>query len=287
VAVALQNAIPTLKEEADLVTDQPEGSGVESLIEQILASDLADVPDRRSFASISLGTNGAGRELSVNSFTSSLLIAGPSASGKSTLVHSLLETMLERGYQVCLVDPEGDYEQAEGILSLGAPGRPPDLPEIFQALESPSTSIAVNLLGLSIDERPPFFSALVTRLQEIRAKFGRPHWIIFDEAHRLMPSSWQPNPNSPALLDGVVLVTVHPEAISSMALKSINGVLAFGDAPEKTLEKFRVAAGLPAPGSLHAKGPQKETGNVAAWFPYERDRDRQGPITLQVRPPES
>jgi hydroxymethylpyrimidine pyrophosphatase-like HAD family hydrolase len=285
VAVALQNAIPTLKAEADLVTDQPEGAGVESLIEQILTSDLAELPDRRSFSSISLGTTAAGRELSVNSFTSSLLIAGPSASGKSTLVHSLLETMLERGFQVCLVDPEGDHEQAEGILSLGAPGRPPDLPEISKALESPTTSIAVNLLGLSIDERPPFFSALLTLLQEIRAKFGRPHWIIFDEAHHLMPSTRQPNPNYSALLNGIVLVTVHPEAISSMALKSINGVLAVGDAPENTLEKFRAAAGIAPAGPLHAKEPQKETGNVVAWFPYERDRDRQGPIALQVTPP--
>ena len=283
VAVALQNAIPTLKEEADLVTDQPEGSGVESLIEQILSSDLAEVPGRRSFSSIPLWTTAAGRELSVDSFTSSFLIAGPSASGRSTLVHSLLETMLKRGFQVCLVDPEGDYEQAEGILSLGAPGRPPDLPEISKALESPSTSIAINLLGLSIDERPPFFSALLTRLQEIRAKFGRPHWIIFDEAHHLMPSSWQPN--YPALLDGIVLVTVHPEAISLMALKSIKGALAVGDAPESTLEKFRAAAGLPAAGPLWPTEPRKDTGNVVAWFPYERDLDRQGPTALQVRHP--
>jgi GTPase SAR1 family protein len=283
VAVALQNAIPTLKEEADIVTDQPDGLGVESLIEQILASDLAEIPDRRSFSSLPLGTTAAGGELSVNSFTSSFLIAGPSASGKSTLVHSLLETMLGRGYQVCLVDPEGDYEQAEGILSLGAPGRPPDLSEISKALDSSSTSIAVNLLGLSIDERPPFFSALLTRLQEIRAKFGRPHWIIFDEAHHLMPSSWQPNPSYPALLDGVVLVTVHPEAISPLALKSIKGALAVGDAPENTLEKFRAAAGLKVP--VSAKESAKESGNVVAWFPYERDPNRRGPFALQVTPP--
>src|SRR5262249_54001609 len=80
VAVALQNAIPPLKEEADLTTDEANGRGVESLIAQMLSNDLSQVPDRRNFSSISLGTTSDDSEVTVNPFTSSLLIAGPSAS---------------------------------------------------------------------------------------------------------------------------------------------------------------------------------------------------------------
>ena len=276
VGVAVQNAIATLKEEADLTTTQGNGRGVESLIAQMLANDLADVPDRRGFSSISLGTTSEGREVTVNSFSSTLLIAGPSASGKSTIIHSLIENVLERGYQVCLVDPEGDYEQAHDILTLGTSARAPELGEISKALESPATSVAVNLLGLALDERPRFFNALLARLQEIRSKFGRPHWIIFDEAHHLMPSSWEPSAQFSSM-QGVVMVTVHPEALAASAVQSVKAVIAVGDSPEKILEEFRIRAGLATVGPV----PPKQPGNVIAWFAYEPD----GPMELRVPSP--
>jgi hypothetical protein len=36
------------------------------------------------------------------------LIAGPSASGKSTTVAGILEQSVQHRYQFCLIDPEGD-----------------------------------------------------------------------------------------------------------------------------------------------------------------------------------
>jgi adenylylsulfate kinase-like enzyme len=38
-----------------------------------------------------------------------ILIAGPSASGKSTLALGITERLISAAYQVCIVDPEGDY----------------------------------------------------------------------------------------------------------------------------------------------------------------------------------
>lgn len=46
-AVAVANALPALKEKADLVTAGSSGEGVTELIEQILKNDLANVPARR------------------------------------------------------------------------------------------------------------------------------------------------------------------------------------------------------------------------------------------------
>lgn len=43
--VAVANALPALKERADLVMHSPYGAGVTELIERLLATDLADVPN--------------------------------------------------------------------------------------------------------------------------------------------------------------------------------------------------------------------------------------------------
>ena len=48
-----------------------------------------------------------------------LLLAGTSGSGKSTLATGLLERLGERGYQLCVIDPEGDYESFPQAIVLG------------------------------------------------------------------------------------------------------------------------------------------------------------------------
>jgi hypothetical protein len=45
--VAVANAVPQLKEVADVTTEAPAGKGVEELIEHLLRNDLQDVPVRR------------------------------------------------------------------------------------------------------------------------------------------------------------------------------------------------------------------------------------------------
>jgi len=49
--VAVGNALPMLKERADLVVDGKRGSGVAELIDRILATDLAEIPARSSSSS--------------------------------------------------------------------------------------------------------------------------------------------------------------------------------------------------------------------------------------------
>jgi hydroxymethylpyrimidine pyrophosphatase-like HAD family hydrolase len=48
IGVAVSNAVPMLKEHADLVTSGPRGDGVSELIDRILGTDLADVPGRKA-----------------------------------------------------------------------------------------------------------------------------------------------------------------------------------------------------------------------------------------------
>jgi HAD superfamily hydrolase (TIGR01484 family) len=48
-AVAVENALPSLKEKADWVTSSPEGDGVVELVRRLLADDLRDLKPRRLF----------------------------------------------------------------------------------------------------------------------------------------------------------------------------------------------------------------------------------------------
>lgn len=51
--VAVANALPMLKEHADIVTEGARGAGVTELIDRILATDLAEIPIRRDVAAAS------------------------------------------------------------------------------------------------------------------------------------------------------------------------------------------------------------------------------------------
>src|ERR1700730_4654877 len=109
--VAVANALPALKERADHVTSKDHGQGVEELIEQILTDDLASFAPKLARHRILLGHNDSGEEFRVESYGSRLVVAGPSGGGKSTTVSALLERLIQRPYQVCLIDPEGDYDE--------------------------------------------------------------------------------------------------------------------------------------------------------------------------------
>src|SRR5262249_33127649 len=152
-----------------------------------------------------------------------VLIAGPSGSGKSTIATGVLERLAERRYQFCIIDPEGDYEGLEGTVALGSSQRGPTVDEALQLLTTSAENAVVNLVGLPLADRPPFFLSLLPRLQEMRARTGRPHWLVVDEAHHLLPASWEPGPEVfPRDLKRTLFITVHPDQIAP-------GVLAWVD----------------------------------------------------------
>jgi hypothetical protein len=86
-----------------------------------------------------------------------------------------------------LFDPEGDYQGFDGPTELGGVGRAPDPDEIVKALEQPERSVSVNLLAVWLEERALFLARMLPRLQDLRERYGRPHQLIIDEAHHLLP----------------------------------------------------------------------------------------------------
>ncbi|HMR67539.1 MAG TPA: HAD family hydrolase, partial [Anaerolineae bacterium] len=280
-AVAVGNAVPKLKEIADWVTPGEYGTGVVELIERLLASDLRDLESRLTRHEILLGVRPDDQEVRLNPYGPNLLIAGVSGGGKTTLAAAFVERLVEQGYQLCLIDPEGDYQEVTGAVVLGSSKRAPSVNEVIQLLERPDQNTVVNLLGISLADRPLFFNKLFPALLKLRTQVGRPHWLIIDEAHHLLPAAWGTIPLTlPPTLHGLGLVTVQPERVAPAMLDLIDLVLAIGPTSEQTLSAFGHAIGETVPATPQVSLQQSE---VLAW----PRRPANEPFWFRAHPPQT
>ncbi len=280
-SAAVANALPMLKERADFVTEQSRGRGVVELIDHILADDGKALSRCMTRHAIPLGTRDDETEVCIDCYGLNVLVAGTSGSGKSTLTTGLLERLAEAGYQFAVVDPEGDYSTLEGAVVLGEPQQAPTVEGALDLLAGPRQSAVINLVGIPIEHRPAFFDGLLPRLQELRTRTGRPHWIVVDETHHLMPTTWHPTPLTlPQRLEGMLLITVHPESIAEAMLNAVDLVLAVGESPEQTIRAFCKAVGESPP----AVAPTRlEPREILAWW----RRSNESPLRVRGISPRS
>ncbi|MBL8795769.1 MAG: HAD-IIB family hydrolase [Planctomycetia bacterium] len=277
-SVAVANALPALKERADVVTVGDHGDGVIELIEQLIDNDLTAWEPQLTRHHLLFGHARDGSEVRLPPAGISLMIAGPSGSGKSTAATSFIERLAEQRYQYCIIDPEGDYDNLAGAVTVGGPQRSPDADEVMQLLAKAEQHVVVNLVGMAIADRPPFFLSLLPRLQEMRAQTGRPHWLIVDEAHHLLPASWEPGPLvMPGELKCVLYITVHPNQVAPAVLAGVDAVLAVGAEPQETVQQFLKAQDQARPG-LPAE--ELQAGEVFLWW---RAQER-GPVVVRPLP---
>jgi hypothetical protein len=110
----------------------------------------------------------------------------------------------------------------------------------------------------------------------MRVRTGRPHWLVLDEAHHMLPDTWGHIAAAlPQKLRETILVTVHPEHVASAILSPMDIVIAVGRSPESTLRKFAEATeqSLTWPDRL-----SYQPGQAIAWFV------RQGQLPFAMRP---
>jgi HAD superfamily hydrolase (TIGR01484 family) len=239
-AVAVANALPALKEKADIVTFADHGTGVAELIDEMLADDLAS-RDSGTLArhDILLGKNAEGKRIGLSPFRVSSLVVGSSGGGKSTVVAGLVERLRAANYNFCIIDPEGDYDSVESAVVLGNPEHAPTIDECLQLLNKPDQNAVINLLGVKLEDRPLLFLSLFSRIRELRARTGRPHWLIVDEAHHALPASWRStDQHLPERLEGVVMVSVTPKLLATSVLRALDTLIVLGDRPREMLREF-------------------------------------------------
>ena len=258
-SAAVANALPAVKETADVVLSGDHGTGVAQLIHAIVDDDWKQwhIEERR----ILLGHAGE-RDVTIDAyFRGTLLIAGPSGAGKSTVAAGLLERIIAEGYQVCIVDPEGDYEGAMDAVRLGDPDRVPAYDEVDSVLCAPERSVIISLTGVPVDSRAEFFAGLLPRLLALRNSTGRPHWIALDEAHHLLRSERDAGETLSAQVFGILAMTMQPRLLAAQLLRTVTGAIVVGSAAEETLRE--------AVPEVSAAVKPLDRGQAALWL---RDR---------------
>lgn len=275
-SIAVSNAVDALQKQADLVTSGRNGAGVIELADALVTTDLDEVDQGLRRRYISVGTRDDGTDALMAPTRVNLLVAGSSGAGKSTFATAVLERLSEQGYQICIIDPEGDYENLAVAVTLGDRHHKPVIDEVFQLLEDPTQSVVVNLLGLPLQERPGFLASFLPRLQEMRSSTGRPHWLLIDEAHHLLPPSWDAAPLiMPLRLRGVTFITLDPKQLASAALSITDGIVCLGESPQATISNYWEERGLLPPTIPTAN---LQSGEALVWL----HRDGTAPFRISM-----
>jgi HAD superfamily hydrolase (TIGR01484 family) len=272
------NAVPSIRKLAALTTQAENGAGLAELIGELIASDLSNLQGRLAKNVVAIGRASDGTPVTIAPYGSNILIAGPSGSGKSTVTAGIVERLFQQKYQLCIVDPEGDYGTLPDIITLGNQKHAVTVNEVLAILEDPTRSLNVNLLGIPLSDRPEFFGQLFPSLQSMRMRTGRPHWIVLDEAHHMLPAEWSHVDQAiPQNVGETVLVTVHADHLPPPVLSHVDVVIAVGPSPQATIKSFADITGHPL---VWSEGLTDQRGNAVVWFPGKG----QPPFSIQIIP---
>ncbi len=224
--VAVANAIPSLRESAHRVTRGEAGEGVLEIVTDLIEADLA-APVRRPGRALLLGHAQDGRDVCVPGFGASVLIAGSSAASGVQFAHHLLERIRGHGYQYCVLDTTGAHRGLVDAMVLGDAQRAPEPMALVEALESPEVAVVADLRALAAESRGAFLARFADRIALLRASNCRPHWLVLDDAHELVPSG---EAVPPALLGiDAMYVTTEPASLAVEALEAVNAVVEIGE----------------------------------------------------------
>jgi hydroxymethylpyrimidine pyrophosphatase-like HAD family hydrolase len=279
-AVAVENALPSVKEKADIVVAD-HGVGVIELARLLAETDLRIPEVRVPRVQPVLGVKADNSPVCLSPFETTL-ITGSSGAGKSTVVTALLEQIRDLAFQFCVVDPEGDYSEFPDAVVVGDAKQEPRVTEVMGLLAKPDVSVVINLLAVDPAERPRFMGKFLPEIAKLRTGTGRPHWIVLDEAHHCLPAKWDPAPIMlPKELPAAIAVTVHPDEISRDFLELVSTVIGVGDGSLAAIDKFCKATGriLPrdpavdlGPGQVHILLPGDGLDVITVMKPKERQK---------------
>src|SRR5262249_15931570 len=110
--------------------------------------------------------------------TALVMAASPAQIAK--ILAPLREELTSKKYQFCLIASDADYTDAAGIAAIGSNEQVPEIEALITLLEKPGVNVAANLRPLARDKRPHYLRTLVKELARMRARCGRPHWLVVD-----------------------------------------------------------------------------------------------------------
>jgi hydroxymethylpyrimidine pyrophosphatase-like HAD family hydrolase len=232
--VAVADAVPSLKEVADLVTARPGPDGVLEALQAYWLSENRDcmLPISQHERSIPLGQDEAGIAVSIPAAAmanGNLGIFGDSGSGKSWAAGLLAEGMHQAGYQILVLDPEGDFRGMRALprfvaLEVNANAIPPPA-MVVTLLEAVTVSVVLDLSSFSVSCRDDYVAEVLRALHPLKQRKFRPHWIVLEEAQQFLPPGG--NAVSTALLPmlaagGWAFVSYRPDRLAGEVLATLD-----------------------------------------------------------------
>ncbi len=235
VGVAVADAVPAVRDVADVVAGEPGPAGVLEVLRQYpLANQYYDLPLRRE-RPILLGQDEAGREVTLPASRlagRNLGVFGDSGTGKSWMVGLLAEGLHHEDYQVLLIDPEGDFRGMRVLPRFVAlEGDQTSLPApsaVVSLLEAAGVSLVVDLSRYPVALRNGYVAKLIRALRPLRERKYRPHWIMLDEAQQfLSPGGSEVTALVVPLLEagGWALVSYRPDRLDRGVLHALHHFL--------------------------------------------------------------
>jgi hydroxymethylpyrimidine pyrophosphatase-like HAD family hydrolase len=184
IGAAVADAVPSVRRLADVVLDEPDGSGVAALLAgPYLSGAQRWCPPRRW---VEIGAFDDGTPTRLPGSQGRILVTGPAASGKSYLIGLMAERWILAGYCVLVIDPEGDHLQLQQLNQVHVVdgNHLPEPAELVNALR-PHSGMVVDLSGLAEPSKSGYVHRLRSTAEAHREQHGFPHWVIYDEAHLL------------------------------------------------------------------------------------------------------
>lgn len=270
--VAVGNALPALKVEADRVSTCENGEAVRELAEDLLRDDLQATPPRRR--EIMLGRRFDGNELRIPA-SCNVLIAGREQPG-TPLATGLLKRVQESGYQFCTIGTADEYATALPEATVIGTGGRPAIADTISALQKPDASVIVDIGGVQGESRPAMVKDLHHALKRMRSSTGRPHWILMEGVERMLETESFPETIADEY-GGMIYLATDVEWIESHVMESVDVAVALDASTHRALTNV---AGMRDSELPDDRGAAVNAGDAVVW---RRDDPRQS-IWMHILP---
>lgn len=228
-SVAVNNGLPQVRAITDWTTSAPAGNGVIELSTELITTDLQSRDQRLTRHYLELGREADDTSFYISPYGSRILVAGTSSCGKTTFSAAFLEKLHAKHYQYCLIDPEGDYLDICGAVIVGDSSQGPPIDQVMQLLSQVTENVVVCMLAIPYADRPGYCSHLLREINALREATGRPHFVVMDEAHHLLPADYTAEfYHLPEDFNNFMVITTQPGLLSGDLLKKVNIAMTMG-----------------------------------------------------------
>lgn len=226
VGIAARGAVAAVAAAADDRLCQPGAAGVADWVRCLLQrGGQVSLPHRRT---IQLGVADDGTPVTLPAGGTNVLVSGDPRSGKSWLAGLAAERLMEAGYRLCIIDPEGDHVMLghrAGAVVLGDRIGLPSPDEVGTVIREAGMSVALNLSPLPHADKADYVCRALRSIGAERLRSGLPHWTMVDEAHYFFRTGAAANAEITSKTGNLMLVTYRPSLVAPDVLDHIGAFL--------------------------------------------------------------